>query len=95
MIQATLKTTSEEPVKVPIFIFTDGAEAKELAELFVTVKPTYLINLSNNIEALKNHVKRNVENNICFIMDSATAEEVKEDYNLVKKVKFIDLFRIW
>lgn len=94
MIQSTLKAETEEPVKVPIFIFTGGAEATELAELFVTVKPTYLINLSDNIEALKNHVKRNVENNICFIMASATAEEVKEDYYLRKKVKFIDLFRI-
>ena len=95
MIQATLETKTEESVKVPIFIFTDGAEATELAELIVKVKPTYLLNLSNSIESLKIHVKRNVTNNICYIMDSETAKAVEEDYSLRKKVKFINLFRIW
>ena len=96
MVQLTLNTgAAKEPVKVPIFIFSDKAEASELAELIVNVKPTYLLNLSNSIESLKNHVKRNVTNNICYIMDLEKATEIKEDYNLVKKVKFIDLFRIW
>lgn len=57
-------------------------------------KPTYLLNLSNSIESLRNHVKRNVNNNICYIMDLEKATEIKEDYDLVKKVKFIDFFRI-
>ena len=91
MIQATLKAETEAPVKVPIFIFTDGAEANEFSKLIVEIKPTYLINLSGSIESLKIHVKRNVLNNICYIMDSATAEEVKNDYNLNKHVKFIDI----
>ena len=99
MIQATLTTgtgtaTTKEEVLVPIFIFTDKAEATELAELILKVRPTYLLNLSNSIESLKNHVKRNVENNIVYIMDYEKATEIKEDYDLVKKVKFIDLFRI-
>ncbi len=95
MVQLTLNTatpTEEESVKVPIFIFKDKYEAEQLAKLIVEVKPTYLFNLSNSIEALKNHVKRNVENNIVYIMDSEKAVEVKSDYSLVKKVKFIDLF---
>lgn len=97
MVQLTLNTGAakkEESVKVPIFIFSDKAEATELAELIVNVKPTYLLNLSNSIESLKNHVKRNVNNNICYIMDLEKATEIKEDYDLVKKVKFIDFFRI-
>lgn len=95
MVQLTLNTEeAAKPVKVPIFIFSDKAEATELAELIVNVKPTYLLNLSNSIGSLKNHVKRNVTNNICYIMDLEKATEIKEDYNLVKKVKFIDLFRI-
>ena len=97
MVQLTLNTgtaTQEAEVKVPIFIFSDGAEATELAELIVNVKPTYLFNLSNSIESLKNHVKRNVENNIVYIMDLEKATEIKRDYDLVKKVKFIDCYRI-
>ena len=91
MVQATLKTTTEAPVKVPIFVFTDGIEASELAEIFVERNPKYLINLSNSIEALKIHVKRNVENNVAFIMTSAVAEEVKQDYNLRKKVELMEV----
>lgn len=96
MVQSTLTTgaAKKESVKVPVFIFSDKAEATELAELIVEVKPTYLFNLSNSIESLKNHVKRNVNNNICYIMDLEKVAEIKEDYNLVKKVKFIDFFRI-
>ena len=96
MVQLTLNTgaAEKESVKVPIFIFSDKSEATELAELIVNVKPTYLFNLSNSIESLKNHVKRNVDNNICYIMDLEKVAEIKEDYNLVKKVKFIDFFRI-
>ena len=71
MVQLTLNTEeAAKPVKVPIFIFSDKAEATELAELIVNVKPTYLLNLSNSIESLKNHVKRNVTNNICYIIHS-------------------------
>lgn len=97
MVQLTLNTgtaTQKEEILVPIFIFNNGTEASELAELIVKVKPTYLLNLSNSIKSLKNHVKRNVNNNICYIMDLEKATEIKEDYNLVKKVKFIDFFRI-
>lgn len=98
MVQLTLatETTSsiEEPVKVPIFIYEDGAEATTLAKLIVDVKPTYLFNLSNSIDSLKNHIKGNVLNNICYIMDYETASEVKKDSDLLKKVKFIDFFRI-
>jgi len=99
MVQLTLttgtSTSEEEPVKVPIFIYEDGAEATTLAKLIVDVKPTYLLNLSNSIDSLKNHVKRNVLNNIVYIMDIEKASEVKSDYDLLKRVKFIDLFRIW
>ena len=98
MVQLTLttgtSTSEEEPVKVPIFIYEDGTEATILAKLIVNVKPTYLLNLSNSIDSLKNHVKGNVLNNICYIMDYETASEVKEDSDLFKKVKFIDFFRI-
>ena len=68
MVQLTLTTgaAKKESVKVPVFIFSDKAEATELAELIVKVKPTYLLNLSNSIESLRNHVKRNVNNNICY-----------------------------
>lgn len=97
MVQLTLNTGTapqEEEIKVPVFIFSDKSEATELAEIIVNVKPTYLLNLSNSIESLKNHVKRNVENNIVYIMDLEKATEIKKDYDLVKKVKFIDFFRI-
>ena len=41
MVQLTLNTEeAAKPVKVPIFIFSDKAEATELAELIVNVKPT-------------------------------------------------------
>ena len=94
MIQSTLTTTTiKENPKVPIFVFHDKYEATELAKLILKVKPTYLLNLSNSVESLRNHIKTNVSNNICYIMDLEKGIEIKNDYELVKKVKFIDLFR--
>lgn len=95
MIQSTLTTTTpiKENPKVPIFVFYDEDEATELAKLILKVKPTYLLNLSNSVESLRNHIKTNVSNNICYIMDLEKGIEIKNDYELVKKVKFIDLFR--
>lgn len=94
MIQTTLPTTPiKENPKVPIFVFYDEDEATELARLILKVKPTYLLNLSNSIESLRNHIKTNVSNNICYIMDLKQGVEIKNDYELVKKVKFIDFFR--
>ena len=62
MVQLTLtgKEQKKEELKVPVFIFSDGYEVEELSELIIKVKPTYLINCSNDVEALKNHVKRTV-----------------------------------
>lgn len=94
MIQSKLTTTTiNKNTKVPIFIFNDKYEATELARLILKVKPNYLLNLSNSIESLRNHIKTNVNNNICYIMDLKKAIEIKNDYELVKKVKFIDFFR--
>ena len=94
-IQTTLTSGNkeqEEKVKVPIFIFSDSYEVKELSRLIIEVKPKYLINCSNSVEALKNHVKRTVINNVVFLMDTKALTEIKKDYELLKKIKLIDLF---
>lgn len=93
MVQLTLTgTRKEEEVKVPIFIFNNGTGASELAELIVKVKPTYLLNISNNVESLKTYCKGNISKEIVFIMDSEAKTEVESDKGLLGKVKFIDLF---
>lgn len=89
-LNGTLKTV--EPVQVPIYIYHGKSEATDLARLIVEVKPKYLFNLSNSIEALRNHIKRNVENNTVFIMDSETVTEVTADYDLAKKVRIIEFY---
>lgn len=95
MVQLTLNTgtaTQKEELKVPIFIFNNGTEASELAELIVKVKPKYLLNISNNVESLRTYCKGMVTKEIVFIMDSEAKTEVESDKILLKKVKFIDLF---
>lgn len=97
-IQTTLTSgrpqeqTKDNIVKVPVFIFSDSYEVKELSRLIIEVKPTYLINCSNSVESLKNHVKRTVVNNIVFLIDIEALTEIKKDYALMKKIKLIDLF---
>lgn len=95
MFQSTLfvTTPNKKNQKVPIFILHDKYEATELARIILKVKPNYLLNLSNSIESLRNHIKTNLSNNICYVMDLEKGIEIKNDYELVKKVKFIDLFR--
>lgn len=94
LIQTTLTSgrQQEEELKVPIFIFSDSYEVKELSRLIIEVKPTYLINCSNDVIALKNHVKRTVVNNVVFLMDTKALTEIKQDYDLLKKIKLIDIF---
>lgn len=91
---ATKKVADVETVKVPIFIFTDKAEATELAELIVKVKPTYLINCSNSVESLRKYINSGkLANNICYIFNSEAVTEIKADEELLTKTKVIDLFR--
>lgn len=95
IIQTTLTSGSqqqEEKKVVPVFIFSDSYEVKELSRLIIEVKPTYLINCSNSVEALKNHIKRTVANNVVFLMNTEALTEIKKDYSLLKKIKLIDIF---
>lgn len=96
MVQLTLNTSrptqEEEKILVPIFIFNNGTEASELAELIVKVKPKYLLNISNDVKTLRNYTKGMITKELVFIMDSEAKTEVETDNELLKKVKFIDLF---
>lgn len=93
MVQATLNigTGVEESIKVPIFIFKDKQEAKLLAELFVTVKPSYLINISNSVEALKSYCKGRITKEVVFIMNNETFKEVQSDKGLFNKIRLIEV----
>lgn len=95
IIQTTLNSGTqqqEEKIIVPVFIFSDSYEVKELSRLIIEVKPTYLINCSNSVRALKNHIKRNVNNKVVFIMNTEALTEIKKDYSLLNKIKLIDIF---
>ncbi len=95
MVQLTLTTGTAKPeeVLVPIFIYTDGAEANELAKLIVEVKPTYLINCSNSVESLKSYVASGkVAKDIVYIFNSTAVAEIEEDKKLLTKIKVINLF---
>ena len=95
MVQLTLTTGTEqkEELLVPIFIYTEGTEAKQLAKLIVEVKPSYLINCSNSVESLRNYINSGaVANNIVYIFNSTAVAEIEEDKKLLTKIKVIDLF---
>lgn len=84
MVQLTLNTATptqeEEELKVPIFIFNNGTEASELAELIVKVKPSYLINCSNSVESLRSYINSGkVANNIVYIFNATAVAEIEED----------------
>lgn len=95
MVQLTLNTEvnkKKEELKVPVFIFKDKYEVRELARLIVEVKPTYLINISNSVKALKTYAEGRITKDIVFIMDSGAVAEINNDKKLVTKIKFVDLF---
>ena len=95
MVQLTLTTGTapqKEEILVPIFIYEDGVEAKQLAKLIVDVKPSYLLNCSNSVESLKEYVNSGrVNRNICYIMDSKAVASIGKE--LLAKIKVINLFK--
>ena len=94
MVQLTLQTTAvkeEDVVKVPVFIYEEEQEAKQLANLIVKVKPTYLLNCSNSVESLRNYVNSGkVTNSICYVLDSRAVATIEDE--LLTKLRVIDLF---
>jgi len=95
MVQLTLATGTEqkEELKVPIFIYTDGAEAKQLAKLIVDVKPSYLLNCSNNVASLRSYINSGaVAKDVVYLMDSTAIATIEEDKTLLTKIEVINLF---
>jgi len=90
----TIEEGTKTPNKVPIFIFNDKQEAKLLAELFVKVKPTYFINISNSVEALRNYCKSRITKEVVFIMNNETFELIESDKSLFNKIKLVDILNI-
>lgn len=89
--------TIKTDLRVPIMVYDDNEEVKILVSLISAKYRPYQLNLSHNIEILKEHVQKvqalKTVNNTVFIIGLYTCKDIAKDCYLMDKVKFRDYFR--